>query len=292
MKKFLIIIILLFSVCVYGDEVIEVTLPANSPEIVTETPETKEKIIDPDTVPCKAILLMDMKTCEVLYGKKIYYPFPNASTTKIMTAIMACKYLKPDIMLTVSQNAAKTPYNSMGFIEGEQISMSDCVGAMLVRSANDTAVVLAENISGSVGDFMALVNREMYNLGCLNSHFVTPNGLHDPKHHTTCYDLAKITMAAQKYPLIVEFMNTKSFQITSRTNPKGLTNIKSSNKFTLNYPYATGAKSGFTTPAGNCMVCTASRDGRDLLLVILNVKKNIYDYLPGVMNWGFKKLKG
>ena len=288
MKKIITItILLLLSVSVWADTVVDVVMYPLGEEPVATAP--KERVY-PDTVPCKAMLLIDLDNNKTLYAKKDKYPFPNASTTKLMTGLVACEILKPYDFLTVSENASKVPFNSLGFQPGETISFEDCLGAMLIRSANDCAVVIAENAAGTEENFAELMNQKAYKLGCLNTYFVTVSGLHDPKHHTTCHDLAIIAREAVKNPLIYNFMNTKSYEITTRSKETGLKEIKTNNKYILNYPYSTGAKSGYTTPAGNCMVCFAKKEDKNLLLIILGVPKNIYDYLPKIMNWGFEKL--
>ena len=289
MRKFLILFVfILLSGHLYSDTVIDVVMYPLGENTPQETSYENKKVY-PDSVPCKAMLLTDLNNNKVLYSKKAKYPYPNASTTKLMTALIACEYLKPTDYLTVSEKASKTPFNSMKFNVGEYISFEDCLGAMLVRSANDTAVVIAENVAGSEENFVSLMNKKAYELGCLNTYFVTASGLHHKSHHTTCHDLAIIAKEAIKEPLIKKYLNTKSFQITTRENPEGIRSIKSSNNYILNYPYSAGAKSGFTTPAGNCMVCFGEKEDKKLLLVILGVPVNIQKYLPLIMNWGFEQ---
>ena len=146
MKKYLaIIIVLLLSGWVYADTVIDVVMYPYG-DAPTETTAPTQRF-SPEKVPCKAMLLLDLDNDRILYSKKDKYPFPNASTTKLMTALLACEHLKPYDYLTVSERAAKIPYNSMAFKEGEHISFEDCLAAMLIRSANDSAVVIAENVA-------------------------------------------------------------------------------------------------------------------------------------------------
>ncbi len=288
MKKLLtLFIVLIFSAALYADTVIDVVMYPNGEDTNIETKASAQNIY-PEKVPCKAMLLMDLDTGKTLYAKKDKYPFPNASTTKIMTALVACEYLKPYDILTVSKKATKIPFNSMGFKEGEHISFEDCLAAMLIRSANDSAVVIAENVSGSEDNFVELMNQKAYRLGCLNTFFVTASGLHNPKHHTTCHDLAIIAKEAVKNPLIKDLINTKSYEITNRENPKGIKNLKSENNYILKYPYCEGAKSGFTTPAGQCMICFAGKENKHLLLIVLGVSGGIQKYLPKIMDWGFE----
>ncbi|MBQ7256975.1 MAG: D-alanyl-D-alanine carboxypeptidase [Abditibacteriota bacterium] len=287
MKKFLlIIIVILLSGWVYGDTVIDVVMYPYG-ETPTEKTGPSQKFY-PEKIPCKAMLLIDPDNDKIIYSKKDKYPFPNASTTKLMTALLACDYLKPYDYLTVSERAAKIPFNSMGFKEGEHISFEDCLAAMLIRSANDSAVVIAENVAGSEEYFAELMNKKAYNLGCLNTFFVTASGLHHQKHHTTCHDLAIIAKEAVKNPLIKNLINTKSYEITTRENSKGIKTVKSENNYILKYPYCEGAKSGYTSYAGQCMVCFAGKGDKHLLLVVLGVTGGIQKYLPKIMDWGFE----
>ena len=151
-----------------------------------------------DTVDVSAggVMLMDARTHKVLYAKTAHEKLPMASTTKIMTAILAIEAGNLDALVTVPQEAYGVEGSSMYLRLGEQISMRDLLYGLMLVSGNDAAVAIAVHVGGSVEGFAALMNAKAASLGAHNTHFVTPNGLPDPDHYTTAYDLALIACYA------------------------------------------------------------------------------------------------
>ena len=150
---------------------------------------------------------------EAVYKKNIYERLYPASTTKILTALIALEESNLDDVVTVSANAANQASDSSvcGLKEGDQISMRDLLYGLMMRSGNDAAIAIAEHISGSSEEFAVLMNAKAQSLGATNSHFVTPNGLHDEYHYTTVYDMYLIMNAAVQNETFVEILQTASY---------------------------------------------------------------------------------
>ena len=150
---------------------------------------------------------------EAVYKKNIYERLYPASTTKILTALIALEESNLYDVVTVSANAANQASDSSvcGLKEGDQISMRDLLYGLMMRSGNDAAIAIAEHISGSSEEFAVLMNAKAQSLGATNSHFVTPNGLHDEDHYTTVYDMYLIMNAAVQNETFVEILQTASY---------------------------------------------------------------------------------
>lgn len=201
---------------------------------------------------------------EAVYKKNIYERLYPASTTKILTALIALEESNLDDVVTVSANAANQASDSSvcGLKEGDQISMRDLLYGLMMRSGNDAAIAIAEHISGSSEEFAVLMNAKAQSLGATNSHFVTPNGLHDEDHYTTVYDMYLIMNAAVQNETFVEILQTASY-ISNYTDAAG--NLVTQDWATTN-KYLTGTeavpegvtviggKTGTTGEAKYCLV--------------------------------------
>lgn len=223
-------------------------------------------------------LLIEKNSGDILYQKEAYTPMYPASTVKIMTAIIALEKCKLTDLVTVSQYAiASVPrgYTVSKIQIGEILSVKDLLYALLVPSGNDAANALAEHIAGNVPSFANLMNEKAIQLGCQNTHFTNPNGVHDVNMHTTAYDLsiiAKYAMNIEEFKVIVSTPNytlpsTNVYPLADRVlhNSNHLINTSSSHY----YEYATGIKTGYTNPAQNCLVAGAKKDDLEFIAVIL-----------------------
>ena len=246
-------------------------------------------------------LLIDAKSGKMLYEKNAYQKMYPASTTKLMTAILTLEHCQLTDVATVSHNAIFSipiGYSHANLQEGEKLTVEQLLNVLLIPSANDAAVVLAEHISGSVEEFCKLMNDKAKELGCKNTHFVNPNGIHDKNHYSTAYDLALIGKYAMQFPDIMRIA-----MVTQYTLPKtnkydktdrifNATNALINNE-SLNesyYPYATGLKTGYTDVAGSCIVSTAKKGNMELIVVILNsdsIEKRYADCIT-LFDYGFK----
>ena len=159
----------------------------------------------------KSAILIDADTGRVLYEKNGYEKLSIASTTKIMTCIIALEYGNLKDVFTVSRYAASMPKVKLGVTSNEQYVLKDLLYALMLESDNDAAVVIAEGIGGSVENFASLMNQKARDLGCYNTNFVTPNGLDDENHYSTAYVLALIGRYAIKNPAFLEISNTASY---------------------------------------------------------------------------------
>jgi serine-type D-Ala-D-Ala carboxypeptidase (penicillin-binding protein 5/6) len=194
---------------------------------------------------------------------------PNASTTKIMTAILMIEKCKMTDTITASKSVCETPFTSLHLKPGEKILAKDLLVGMLVRSANDAAVAAAEHIARNVPAFVIMMNRKAVSIGCQHTHFVTPNGLYDKDHYSSAYDLCLMARYALQYPLFNEAVNTRKYYLNSRTLNKKDLAVFNNSKFLKDYPGADGVKSGYIKQAGYCYVGSATRNGWRLVSAVL-----------------------
>lgn len=230
-----------------------------------------------------ACILMEAETGKILYEKnsnEVRYP---ASTTKIMTAILTVENCNLTDVATVSHNAiysVPVSYSHASLKEGEELTIEQLLNVLLIPSANDAAFVLAEHISGSVEEFANLMNQKAKEIGCLNTHFVNPNGIHSKDHTSTAYDLALMGKYAMQNSTIRQIVKktscslpvtnkySKTDRIFNTTNDLLIEN-NSTAKDNYYYPQAIGIKTGYTTNAGSCIIAAAEKDGIELIVVVL-----------------------
>ena len=272
-----------------------------------ERPEPIEDLV----VKGKAALLIDPTTDEVLLEQDADARLYPASLTKIMTTLLVLEAvdqgkLTMDQTLTVSASAlAPIPWDAStaGLKEGEQLTVENLLYCVMVVSANEACNVLAEAVAGSISSFVQMMNDKADALGCEDTHFMNTNGLHNSNHYTTAWDLYKITKAALEHEEFMTFADAASFTLpaTAFHNQRTLytTNYLLSSYRALGYVYspAAGIKTGSTSNAGNCLISTASKNGRELLGIILgaetveleNGKNQVQSFTEMVrmFEWGF-----
>jgi D-alanyl-D-alanine carboxypeptidase len=213
-------------------------------------------------------LVADFDTGDVLMQSDATEPWFPASTTKLMTTYVALNAVREgrltmDTPLTMSARAARLPASKMGFRPGTLVTLDNALKMLMVKSPNDVAWMIAESIDGSVEKFAAEMNATAAKLGMHESHFVNPNGLHDPDHYSSARDLAVLTRALLKeFPEHADLYDIGELQF-------GRQIIRNHNGLLGRYPGADGMKTGFTCPAGWNIVATADRNGRKLIVVIL-----------------------
>ncbi|MCL5105237.1 MAG: D-alanyl-D-alanine carboxypeptidase, partial [Armatimonadetes bacterium] len=243
--------------------------PVTHPSPVIDVPAKQAKPGPLPDVKGASAVLMDASSGQVLYAKNPDVRRSNASTTKIMTAILIMEHCKLSDKITASKNASETPFTSLHLKPGEKITVLDLLTGMLIRSANDAAVAAAEHIAGSVPKFAAMMNKKAAEIGCKNTHFVTPNGLYAPGHYSSAYDLCLMARYALRYQLFNDIVRTRKYALTSRSMNKADMVVFSKCKFLRNYPGADGVKSGYTKQAGYCYVGSATRNGWRLVSAVL-----------------------
>ena len=217
-------------------------------------------------------VLMDGETGRVLYGKEAYKGRPNASTTKVMTCILALEMASGDDYVQGSRNAASQPQTHLGMREGQQFYLEDLLYSLMLKSHNDTAVAIAEHIGGSVEKFALLMNEKAKSLGCTDTHFVTPNGLDAEDeggvHHTTARDLALIMAYAIKNATFVHITQTRDYTF-SDISGKEHYSVHNTNAFLDMETGVISGKTGFTGNAGYCYVCAVRQDEKLFIVALL-----------------------
>ncbi len=233
-------------------------------------------------------ILMDLKSGTILYEKNIDKKMYPASLTKVMTAIIVLENCDLNEVATVSYDAVMSI--SYGYVTanlqiGEELTVEQLLYVLMVGSSNDAAIVLAEHVAGSVEEFSKLMNEKAKEIGCTSTNFVNPNGAHDENHYSTSHDLALIAKYAMKNEMFRTLVSTTSYRLpkTNKYNKEDrlftTTNAllmvnNNTNADNYYYKYATGIKTGFTTPAKNCLIASANKENLELLTVVLGAGQN------------------
>ncbi|MCD8014200.1 MAG: D-alanyl-D-alanine carboxypeptidase [Lachnospiraceae bacterium] len=226
----------------------------------------------------RSAVLMDGGSGRVLYDKEGDTPLPMASTTKIMTCILALEWMAddPDTICTVSGNASAQPQVKLGMVKGDTFYLSDLLYSLMLESHNDTAVCVAETVAGSVEAFAIKMNEKAAEIGCTQTYYITPNGLdaedENGEHHTTAHDLALV----MRYCL-TESSEREEFLTVTRTASYTFSNLDGTrtysctnhNAFLNLMDGALSGKTGFTSKAGYCYVGALERDGKLLIVALL-----------------------
>ncbi|GBC92064.1 D-alanyl-D-alanine carboxypeptidase DacB [bacterium HR15] len=238
-------------------------------------------------VQARSAILIEASTGQVLFSKNPDLLLPPASLTKMMTAILVLERCGLDEQVTASKRAVNTPASSMHLQEGERVSVRDLLYALLLRSANDAAVALAEHTAGSVESFVQLMNEKARELGATRTHFTNPHGLHDPYHYSTARDLALIARYAMENPQFRAIVCQRKAVISRSIRQDDLWMVSRA-KFLEMYRWAEGIKTGFTRQAGFCFAGAASKAGRRLIAVVLNSSQREQDTIA-LMEYGFNE---
>ncbi len=230
--------------------------------------------------------VVDRETGQLILGKNDAVKRPMASTTKMMTAILAVEYAGMEETAVVSNNADRTPEYTIGLRSGQQIKVGELIKVALIRSANDAAVVLAEYVAGDEQFFAYLMSKKAVLIGAASTRFQNASGLPAENHYSTAYDLAQIGRYALSKPYIEQMVATTSTDFKHPGYQQALT-IRNTNSGLLNgYPGADGIKTGTTDAAGKCLVASATRKDRGLIAVILKSGDRMGDTIK-LLNYGF-----
>ena len=252
----------------------------------------------------ESAILMDFETSEILYEKNIHSKLYPASTTKIMTAILAIELGNLKDIVTIDQEVVSLTDGSHIALEpDEQLSLEQLLNALLIQSANDSALAIAKHISGDLDSFNQLMNDKAKELGALNTNFVNPNGLHDDSHTTTAYDLALIARYAMKNETFRDIVKNHTYTIpitNKKTEPRYLNSgnklLYSNQKINVDgeivaakYDGANGIKTGYTTVSQSCLVSSVERDGQEFISVVLKSNAtNLFSDTHKLFNYGFE----
>lgn len=285
-KKLAIFLALLLSLTIC----LPVSATGITEEVSTEHPETTEYPDDPTRAPdlvANAAIVMDAASGQVLYEKNSQEQKYPASITKILTVLIALEHnVDFNATVTMSENAiwgVERDSTLIGLDVGEQVTVKDLVYATMVKSANECAYALAEYVAGDIESFAKLMNERAAEIGCKNTHFVTPNGLHDEDHYTTAYDMALITKEALKNETFREIAGTLNYTVpatnlTEETRPLWNGNKMINPAEPYYYEYCEGGKTGYTMKANNTLMTFAKKDGLELICVIMDCDGAKYAY--------------
>lgn len=222
----------------------------------------------PSFAKAKGMVLIDGKNGRVLFEENKDERFPMASTTKIMTALIALEDRNPDVPFVVDKDAIRVEGSSMGLSEGDMVTLRTLATGMLLASGNDAANAAAVRISGSLSSFIKKMNERAALLGMENTRFQTPSGLDAEGHYSTAYDMAILAKEALKNRNFAEICGKSKAQV-SFGNPPHKQWLSNHNRLLKELSGATGVKTGFTKKAGRCLVSSAERDGVALVCVTL-----------------------
>lgn len=238
------------------------------PQTVDMTPVAEE----PAELYALSAVLMDGESGRVLYEKDGERPLANASTTKVLTCIVALENSPGDDYVQVSQNAASQPEVKLGLQKGEQYYLEDLLYSLMLKSHNDTAVAIAEHCGGSVEGFARMLNRKAKQIGCKNTYFITPNGLdaedENGKHHTTAADLALIMRYAVKNETFLHIAQTRDYTFSEITGKRTFS-VHNANAFLDMRDGVLAGKTGYTSQAGYCYVCAWEKEGKTFIVSLL-----------------------
>ena len=223
----------------------------------------------------------------VLWDRNAHTPLPNASTTKMVTALLVEREAGPDERVTVSDYAASTGGGGLDLLPGDVFSVNDLLHALLLSSSNDAAVALAEHVAGSESAFVAQMNTWVRRRGLDDTHFVTPHGLDMPGHESSAADLAAIGAELLREPRLAEIVATQS---TTISGPSGDVFVENRNVLLETYRGAVGIKTGMTLGAGEVLVAAARR-GDDLVLAVAMRSLDAADDAAALLDVGFKRLR-
>ena len=233
-----------------------------------------------------AAILVDASTGDVLYEKNADQSLPMASTTKIMTAVLTLENASLQDTTTISENAGGVGESSAWLEQGEVLSVEQLLYALLLQSANDSAVALAEHVAGSEDAFVEMMNAKALELGLEHTSFSNPHGLDEEGHFTSARDLASLAAYAMNIQKFREIVVTDEYQIPWPDHPYPRV-MQNHNKLLKMYPDATGIKTGYTFGAGTCLVASAERDDIDLISVVLGGGQDYWDQTISLMEYGF-----
>ena len=300
------IILFLFKLNVYADnyenEVNIEEIEKDTRQIIEETngyfneedfsqnvalKERKEPIIN-----ARKYAIYDRGSKRIIYGKNNNIKCAMASTTKIMTAIIAIENnnISLDGETIVSQRAASVGGSRLGLKKGDKITNKELLYGLMLKSGNDAAIAIAEEIGGSVEGFVKMMNNKAQDLDLNNTHFVTPHGLDNPEHYTTATELAILTDYALSNQLFKEIVSTKTYTIRINGNP---ITINNTNELLGVLNGVVGVKTGFTNGAGRCLVTEIVRGKRDLIVIVLgaDTKKDRTRDSIRLIEYGFSEFK-
>jgi len=249
--------------------------------------------VAPD-ISSEGAILMEVSTGTILYNKNGYEQFYPASTTKLMTALLAIEQCPLSDIVTCSYDSVhKIGWDSsrIGLVQGEQVNMEEALYAILLASANEVSYAVAEHIGGNLDGFVQMMNERAKDLGCINTNFANPHGLDDPEHYSSPYDLALIAKKLLEYPTFARISGAYYHEIppTNLNVARPIANTHQILRRKIKCEGVFAGKTGHTSIAGNCLVTCAERNGMTLICVIMKSPDStvVYDDTISLLDYGF-----
>jgi len=245
-------------------------------------------------VNARCAIALDKESGTVLYEQNAYEIVPMASTTKILTALIAIEQGDLDKKVTISKKAAGIRGSTVGYKANEEIALKELIFGLMFKSGNDAAIAIAEDLGGSIEGFSEIMNHYARGIGILDSHFESPHGLDSSEHYSSAYDLAILTAKGMDYDLFREIVGSKQISKEKYNFTRDYNNI---NKILWKIPGANGVKTGSTGQAGKCLVSSVNNNGKDVIVVVLNcpdrwnVTEKIYQHVLEKVAFGNHTVK-
>jgi D-alanyl-D-alanine carboxypeptidase (penicillin-binding protein 5/6) len=285
LRRSIVCFLLVIGICIgFSSECTVMAINNNS-----QQDHNNERTVPAPATAARAAVVMDVASRRVLYEKNPHIKLPMASTTKIMTAILAIEMGDLDEIVTASSRAVGVEGSSIYLGKGEKLTLEDLLYGLMLRSGNDAAVAIAEHIGGTVENFVRLMNRKAYQIGARNTNFVNPHGLHDDNHYTTAYDLALISAYAMENPIFRTIVSTKYKKIPWEGRSYNRV-LKNKNALLWDFEGANGIKTGYTKISRRCLASAAERSGMQLVCIVLDCQPWFEDSMT-LLNYGFANFK-
>ncbi len=253
---------------------------------------------DGPAISAQSAIVMDVNSGAILYEKNIHEILYPASTTKIMTCLLAVENSTMDEMVEFSYDAVfgvPRDGSNMGIDVGEILPMEDCLYGILVGSANEVASAVGEHVGGDIDTFLQMMNDRAKELGCLNTNFMNANGLHDDNHYTTAHDLAQIARAFFSNEYLANIANTPRVHFEPTATQPDDFYLNNKNKLVsgeIKYEYYMGGKTGYTSDARQTLVSCAEKDGMRLVCVVMKEESpDQFNDTVTLFNYGFSNFK-
>ena len=237
-------------------------------------------------ISAKSAVLVDSASGRILYEHNAHEKLPMASTTKIMTGLLACESGKLSETVKASAYASGTEGSSLWLKIGEKLTLEELTYGLMLKSGNDAAVAIGEHLGGNIDAFALMMNNRAKKIGAVNTTFKNPHGLDVDGHYTTAYDLALIAREAMKNKKFREIVSTKNCSIPME-GEKWDRQLKNHNKLLWMYDGCNGVKTGYTKKCGRCLVSSANRDGLEIICVTLNASDDWNDH-KYLLDYGFE----
>lgn len=253
--------------------------------LLTITLNLHSSALENDALSAASAVLYFPQENKILFEKNAYDRRSMASTTKIMTSLIALEQASPFIRTVITDEMVRVEGTSSGLRAGDVISLDDLVYCMLLESGNDAANAVALTLAPSYEDFAVMMNTRAAEIGMMDTCFVTPSGLDDENHYTTAYDMALLTAEALKNDFFVSICSERKYTVDFHSSDKTVT-LYNHNRLLDSYDGCIGVKTGFTKKSGRCLVSAAERNGTVLVAVTLNAGDDWNDHIK-MLDYGF-----